>query len=421
MAPGSPWRAYPEERGDREGRVDVETMSPIPAQICMDLMNRINLHFYPSDFRHESRMLRVGHTLVKHDLFDEIVYIAKATPDLPSQERVGNRQRVLRLGNATASKAAGLFTWMRAAYAYGVRQNVACINCHSLTALPLCVALKHRTGASLIYDTHELETQTASASPLRRRIATLVERVLMGAVDLTIVVCDSIRRWYTQTYATDQVFTIKNYPGKWQSASSGQDLRRELGLAGEDEVFLYQGKIGVGRGVELLLEVFQDPGLHEAWPRRHLVFMGDGPLREHVQEVCAAHDHVHWIAPVPPNQVLSMTRQADAAFCLFEPISKSYELSLPNKLLEALACEVPVIASDLPEIRSEMQNGRYGWLVAPEVDALRAAIHAATPAALASRRVALKGWAETHNWESQEERLVHLYNTLLKTSKIRTT
>ena len=39
---------------------------------------------------------------------------------------------------------------------------IACINCHSLSTLPICVLLKLYTKSYLIYDTHELETETES-------------------------------------------------------------------------------------------------------------------------------------------------------------------------------------------------------------------------------------------------------------------
>jgi glycosyltransferase involved in cell wall biosynthesis len=47
----------------------------------------------------------------------------------------------------------------------------------------------------------------------------------------------------------------------------------------------------------------------------------------------------------------------------------------PNALLEALACGVPVVATNVGGVRDLVQDGRAGFLVAPgDVDALTAAM-----------------------------------------------
>jgi glycosyltransferase involved in cell wall biosynthesis len=46
-------------------------------------------------------------------------------------------------------------------------------------------------------------------------------------------------------------------------------------------------------------------------------------------------------------------------------ISISSNDSLPNVMLEAMACEVPVIMGDIPQIRGWVENNRNGYLVPP--------------------------------------------------------
>ncbi|MBE2187355.1 MAG: glycosyltransferase family 4 protein [Rhodothermales bacterium] len=360
-------------------------------------------------------MLRTGQTLISHDVFDEVVFLATYEYGLAKEETVGEKQRVVRLGTAsrTMGKVRHLIGWMRKAYAQTVALRPACINVHSLTLLPLGVLLKFRTGAKLVYDTHELESRTAAASAFRKHVYGIAERQLMRFVDHTFVVCTSIEQWYRKAYGDIPITTVKNYPSLRQSEDAGMSLRERIDASPDDLVFLYQGRLGKGRGIEMLLEVFGSEMPPLATGSRHIVFMGEGPFAEHVCEASRASKSIHWIPPVQPSTVLAITQQADASVCVIEPISESYRLALPNKMLESLACEVPVIASDLPEMRAELKDGALGWLVDPTDSAVRATVCSLTKDEVHARRQALSGWFATHNWEAQETALTAPYRALL--------
>lgn len=374
----------------------------------------VDVHIHSVVFRYPSRMLRIGHTLVSRGVFDEVCFLATYAEDLPREQAVGERQRVLRLGAAPAgrSKATHLMAWMREVYRTVVRMRPACINVHSLTTLPLGVLLKVRTGARLIYDTHELESKTASAGRLRQVVAGVVERALMPFVDHTFVVCESIGEWYRRQYGIENVTVIKNYPSLRQNADAGIVLRERIGAREGELVFLYQGRIGHGRGVKMLLDAFSDARVQGDGVVRHVVFMGEGPLQPLVEQASRVNARVHYLAPVQPSEVLSVTRQADVALCVIEPVSESYRLSLPNKLLESLSVSVPVVASDLVEMRRELEGGRLGWLVRPELDALLDVLVGITVGEVARRREALLGWHASHNWEEQEDIMAERYQRL---------
>lgn len=378
-------------------------------------MLRRNVHLHSTPFRHASRMLRIGQTLISHNIFDEVVFLSTYEDGLAREETVGEKQLVVRLGPASRAmaKMKHLLSWMREAYAKTVELCPACINVHSLTLLPLGVLLKLRTGAKLVYDTHELESRTAAASELRKRIYGIAERQLIRFVDHTFVVCTSIEQWYREAYGDIPITTIKNYPSLQQNESAGMSLREHIGASPDDLVFLYQGRLGKGRGIDVLLDVFSSEMPPYADGRRHIVFMGEGPFSERVHEASQASKSIHWIPPVHPSAVLAMTRQVDASLCMIEPISESYRLALPNKMLESLACEVPVIASDLPEMRAELKDGELGWLVDPTDSAVRASVCALTRDDIRARQQGLRGWFDTHNWEAQEAALTAPYRVLL--------
>ncbi|MDT5014300.1 MAG: hypothetical protein QOD39_460, partial [Mycobacterium sp.] len=74
----------------------------------------------------------------------------------------------------------------------------------------------------------------------------------------------------------------------------------------------------------------------------------------------------------------------------------------PLKLYEYLAAGVPIVASDVGQIREVLGPGSYGTLVTPgDVDELAAAIDAVSRQPLLVRRAAAAGRAHTmrsHGW-----------------------
>ena len=93
-------------------------------------------------------------------------------------------------------------------------ENPAVIHAHGISALPVGVILKWFTRAPLIYDAHELESETNGLSPLRSKLARWTERMWIPRVDRTITVCDSIADWYARAYPIERPGVIRNVPMK---------------------------------------------------------------------------------------------------------------------------------------------------------------------------------------------------------------
>ena len=55
-------------------------------------MGRLNIHIYPSQFKFESRILKITESLVSNGIVDQFVIIALPGPALPEWEKIdGNR------------------------------------------------------------------------------------------------------------------------------------------------------------------------------------------------------------------------------------------------------------------------------------------------------------------------------------------
>ncbi|MEN6383194.1 MAG: glycosyltransferase, partial [Rectinema sp.] len=175
----------------------------------------VNVHIYPSPFEHESRILKITKSLADAGLFDTIYIFAIWKSGLQEEEPLDEIRKVIRIRVQYFAESDGvlfkvlkiaewawrIFKWLRA-------QKVQCVNCHSLSVLPLCAVLKIRHKAKLVYDTHELETETANSAGFRKLLAKMTERVLVPFIDKVVVVNSDIARWYQNHYRLEGKISI---------------------------------------------------------------------------------------------------------------------------------------------------------------------------------------------------------------------
>lgn len=374
-------------------------------------MKELNVHVYPSPLTHESRILRITDALARAGIFQRIEVVGVARDDLPSRQPLDDTRELIRVPRRLMPAREGLagkflrtVEWSLRVLARLRGRRINCINAHSLAVLPLCVAASWLTGAKLVYDTHELETETNGSKGIRQKLGRLVERLLIRYCDRVFVVGDSIADWYARAYGIARPVVVRNIPqfsGPVEHDSAR--LRDRLRLTENDIVFIYQGGFLPGRGIERLLRVFASDR------RLHLVCMGSGPLQQLIADAGEASSNIHLIPPVAPDEVLAYTQAANVGLCLTENSCLSYYYSLPNKLFEYLHAGLPVIVSPLFEQEKLVREYGCGW-VAPDDDA--AFLHllqSIDRLAIAQRRTGVASARAGLRWQDEEQRLIATY------------
>ena len=95
----------------------------------------------------------------------------------------------------------------------------------------------------------------------------------------------------------------------------------------------------------------------------HLIIVGDGGQANNYRELVdnlGLSSQVHFLGKIPHNELPPVYAAADI-FILPSVIQEAF----PLVILEAMACGKPVIVSNLPGVRSMINDGENGYLVQP--------------------------------------------------------
>lgn len=328
----------------------------------------LNIHIYPTYFTNESRILREANAIIDFKLADKVVLIGIWKKGLPVEEAVSDHIKILRI-RTTFEKAVKL-KWLNLlsfavfyfrVFFLSVKLKPSIVNAHSLTVLPLCTFIKWMNRTKLIYDAHELETETNDSHGIRKIVAKLVERLFIQFSDYVIVVSESIRKWYAQSYSIPEIEVIRNIPTLVRTREKNNILRKKLNLDTHALIFIYVGVLTRGRGIELMLNTFKNEKTD-----KHLVLLGYGPLAEEVKSFQSTN--IHYLDSVEPEVVVEHVSGADVGISLIEGTCLSYFYCLPNKVFEYIAGGIPFFCSSFPDLQHEFGDKDIAWFIKDDMD-----------------------------------------------------
>lgn len=285
---------------------------------------------------------------------------------------------------------------------------------HDLPMLPVAVEAKRRYGGRILYDSHELfagQDLTIQESRIWRNL----EQRYIGTADAVVTVNPSIARELEKRYGLGQVEVIHN--AEWVSEGDpvrGRRFHTLLFLSPAARVVLYQGRLSFGRNLETLVRAM----VHVADPSIHLVFLGDGPVRDRLLGEISRlglESRVHVLKAVPQEVLLEYTASADLGVIPYQNTCLNHYYCTPNKLFEFIAAGLPIIATDLPEIArfiGDHQIGLVGDTGNPE--SLAGMItKAMTPELLAQFRAQQLVARTIINWQQEGERFAAIVARVL--------
>jgi glycosyltransferase involved in cell wall biosynthesis len=379
------------------------------------------LHVTSYFLTHESRVFKVTRSMVRLGFMNRVDVVGRQRADLPHVERLDPRRTIIRIKSNiprnTIGRVLGFAGWSGRVLRRFRSGGYSVICCHSLACLPVSYLLAKFNGASLIYEPHELETETSRVprGPIRT-ISRWLERLFARKADSVIVVGQEIASWYRRELGLEKVSVVMNCPHRVDTSRSDL-VRRAAGVSPSLPIFLYQGILSKNRGLEVAIAAFQ--GLeHEAV----LVMLGYGPLADELKEHTSRFPNVFVLPPIPPDDLLRWTASADFGLSLIEPISRSYEFCVPNKLFEYVMAQVPVLVSATTEQRRIVEDFGVGR-VCPRLDpeSVRNAVRTLIADGASKYQPALARARDEFSWEGQEEVLKQVYGEIAKAHSVMST
>jgi len=195
------------------------------------------------------------------------------------------------------------------------------------------------------------------------------------------------------------------------SPAGRETARRELGWS-DKFIILSTRSLEENYNIGTIIDAFSR--IAPAIPEAHLVIAGYGPMRERLGVHARATDvaeRIHFTGALTYKNIALHYQGAD----LFISIPASDATSM--SLLEAMACGLPVVVSDLPANHEWIEEGSGGFLVPPNgTDAVAGAIRRlhADPGLRAGAVLENRGAVLTRaNHAREMERMMGYYTGLL--------
>jgi glycosyltransferase involved in cell wall biosynthesis len=285
--------------------------------------------------------------------------------------------------------------------------------------IPIGLDLGRRDGAAVVYDARDIYVDAANVARLpgpARRVFLAVERRWARRASRVATVNEPYAEVMERRFGVARPLIVMNCSYRRDLPAVPPRLFHErLGLDQGVRVVLYQGGFSRDRGIEQLIEAL--PSLPSD---TILALLGYGSLQDELERRAtepALAGRLFVLAAVSPDELLDWVGSADVVAMPIQPSTLNHRLTTPNKLFEAMAAGVPVVASDLPGMAGIVRETGCGVLCDPTSPAaIAAAIRSILDAPLLERAAyrarAIAAAHGRYSWEAQVEILLAEYGRL---------
>lgn len=237
------------------------------------------------------------------------------------------------------------------------RDAVDILHLHSAKAGYLGRLAARKAGLPAVYTPHAFPFQRTT-DPLRP-LYRYFERKLAKATAKIICVSDGEREEALRAgLPEEKLVVIPNGVdlAMWTPSSPAERLaaRRALGIADHELVIGAMARLVPQKGIDLLVQAAED--LLPDFPTARIMIWGDGPLRKSLLELSRR-------LALPGIQFMGETRDPACAYAAMDVFCNPARWEgCPYAVLEAMACGLPVVASDIAPHAGLIANGESGVL-----------------------------------------------------------
>jgi glycosyltransferase involved in cell wall biosynthesis len=281
--------------------------------------------------------------------------------------------------------------------------------------IPVALDLARRHRAAVVYDARDIYLEARNLARMRGPVRWWLARAERGwarAAGRVVTVNRAYADVMSARWGVDPL-VVMNCSYRYDPPDPPEHrFHGRLGLEPGTRVVLYHGGLVPERGIEELIAAI------ELVPDATLVLMGYGASEdEYRRRAATTGGRVRLMPAVPPAELHDWVASADVVAMPIQPTTLNHDLTTPNKLFEAIAAGVPVVASDLPGMAAIVGAVGAGVLVDPtDAASVAAGIRSLLdePAEARTRRRAriLAAAHDRYNWEVEADRLLAQYGRL---------
>jgi glycosyltransferase involved in cell wall biosynthesis len=227
---------------------------------------------------------------------------------------------------------------------------------NDLDTLPSNFLVSKLYKIKLIFDSHEYFTEVPELinRPFIQSCWKTLEKGMLPKMKNVITVSQSIAALFEKEYHIN-VSLLRNVPILNKKEVHVANIKIE-----SKKIILYQGAINVNRGIEHMVKAMQyvDTSI--------LYLLGDGDISQQISALIIElqlQKKVIMLGKIPFEELHGYTQQADIGLSLEEDAGLNYRFALPNKLFDYVHAGIPVLVSNLPEMKNLVRNYELGdWI-----------------------------------------------------------
>ena len=235
-----------------------------------------------------------------------------------------------------------------------------------------------------------------------------LEDMIFPHLKRVIAVNTSIARIYNEEYGVP-VTAVRNLP--FRKPLTPANMKKALQIGENRKVIYYQGAVNVDRGLEEAVCALQYLKTDAV-----LVIVGTGDIFHELQSLIVREKRENQViltGPVPFEKLHEYTQMADVGLSIEKDIGINYHYALPNKIMDYIQANVPLLVSPFPEMKTIVEGYRIGACIAGhDPESLAGSIDAmlGNPLQLEQYKENLKLAAEELCWENEQHKLSELLN-----------
>lgn len=279
-----------------------------------------------------------------------------------------------------------------------VDQNTI-LHANDIDALYPNYLIAKKLNIPLVFDSHEIFSEMpAVQGKMSQKLWRYVEKTVIPELRLMITASGSYAKWFQKKYGINPV-VIQNAPKKLGPIAAIPE--------NNPKILLYQGAINPFRGIDKVILA-----MHHIDHVR-LKIAGDGPRKKEYEELVISERLQHkvgFLGKLKPEELRKVTLTADCGMSIEENGGDSYLYSLPNKVLDCIQAKVPLILSNLPELKNIKDQFDVGELIKDHhPENIAAAIQKVLAKGRLNYQQELEKASEVLCWENEEIKLLEIF------------